>query len=353
MKQAPVLPIEIWKMIAGHLMTKDWARACGACRAMSQVQPSVLCMMPNDQDTRADLRWAMKRCSETEFLGLIIDNISSTDLADIILAGSKNLKHMQHLVLDVTPKDFDPQCPGLDENETPWLAEFLAQLTQLITLRLEAVRIDLTMLLLNTQLKGLHISFRLPFHTDSCHCLQSLHSLESLYLDVEFDSMADDQVVQISGLDLAVCKTLSNVHISMLEPSRLCVPAGCYVEVERDILWLDEGKWEGGVANHNGCLLRSNAYKDKDDLDHLCECPRLAGSLDWLSRVTLPHLTKLQLDYPKLCSADHPLLIEECLVSLEQLSVISKTVFIKFSGPARLWASRLMLRRTSTCMCRI
>lgn len=115
----------------------------------------------------------------------------------------------------------------------------------------------------------------------------------------------------------------------------LSVPPGCYVPVERDILWMDERKWQVGAAIHNACTLRSNAYGPTSE-QVSDDSPCLAGHLGWLSGVKYPNLTMLEVDYPKISSAFYPLVIGDCLMSLQHLNIASQFGYVNFEADIRL-----------------
>ena len=333
-RRCPQLPIEIWKEIAAHILTDQWAQVCGTCRATSQVQPRRLSTGQHDSEKVEDLRWAMKHCSEARTLDIFLRNTACKGLADVMTAGSHH-KRVQRIAIFF---DFEHKNgrPGFDEKDLPWLATFLRRATQLEDLVLDAVTIDVTMLMmLKAQLKHLRLSFRLPFPADTCHSLQHLHKLITLNLEVQFNSLSEDHVVPICGLDLRGCCNLRKVQISMLEPAMLSVPPGCYVSVERDILWMDERKWQVGAAIHNACTLRSNAYGPTSE-QVSDDSPCLAGHLGWLSGVKYPNLTMLEVDYPKISSAFYPLVIGDCLMSLQHLNIASQFGYVIFEADIRL-----------------
>ena len=258
-----------------------------------------------------------------------------------MLEGSQNLRHLQRLHLDFHPPqlDFHPKpldiWPGYDEGELPWLLTFLQHATQLKALRLEAVRIDVGLLQAKEELRHVWLSFMLPFAAEACHALQSLRLLETLHLDVGFDSIENNQVVQIPGLDLTGCQHLRAIHIGLLEPKMLEVPPECFVSREREILWLDGRKWQAGAAKINSCFLRSNAFNCEDE-DVFDDCPNLASRLSWLKFEPMPQLERLELDYPKLSSSCHPLVISEHLMRLRHLIITTKNLYINFGASARL-----------------
>ncbi len=337
-RRAPAFPVEVWREVANHMTTSEWAGASTTCRAMSQVQPKRMSVgspaMGGDLPTA--LRWMVKHCSEAEDLSIGVPNTGCEDLAEITIAGSQNLAHVQNLMLEFTPYDYD-DCMGFDEAELPWLAQFLTGATQLTSLTLEGVRIDVKMLsVLKAQLKHLELGFKLPFPREACLGLQDMHGLETLHLSVEYYSPNGDFLVKISGLDLSGCRALQRVDIGMLEPDMLSVPSSCYLSVERDILGLDRRKWEDTAPKYTACVLYSNRYKEGEDEDLLYECPRLAGRLTWLSQVACPNLTWLELDYPKLTAVLQPLVIDRCMGALKHLRVSSNTVYVKFGALARL-----------------
>lgn len=338
----PALPVEVWKEIASYLGTAEWAIISRLCRTTAQVHPRMIELEVNLQcEQLTDLRWAMKHCSEAEDMSIHITNPRLSELPGVMLEGSQNLRHLQRLHLDFHPPqlDFHPEpldsWPGYDEGELPWLLTFLQRATQLKALRLEAVRIDVGLLQVKEELRHVWLSFRLPFAAEACHALQSLPLLETLHLDVGFDSVEDNQVVHISGLDLTGCQHLRAIHIALLEPKMLKVPPGCFVSRERDILWLDGSKWLAGAANLNSCFLRSNAFNGEDE-DIMDECPNLAGCLSWLIVEPMPQLTRLELDYPKLSSSRHPLLLTERLMWLRHLIITTKDLYLNIGAPTRL-----------------
>lgn len=341
LRRAPLLPVEVWKKIADHMTTAEWAQISHTCRTMSQLQPRRISVVSHNM--LGHLRWAMKHCSEAEYLEISVSDIACTELADIMKAGSKKLKHVQSLALDFTPDDDDNdddfddarRCRGFDEGDLPWLAQFLAQVSRLKVLRLEAVRIDVTMLQAQAQLKHLCLGFRLPFPTEACHTLQNLHSLETPRLSVQYESeYGHEPMVQIPGLDLNGCCSLRELHIRMLEPDMLSVRFGCSVSVAYDIATINRAKWHAGSALYNTCALYSNRYRHEYDVDLAYTADD--ENLGWLLRSTYPHLTTMELDYPRLCSVEEPLVINESFRSLRELTVTSIVVCLEIKTPLRL-----------------
>ena len=271
-----LFPVDVWKEISSHMTTAEWAKAARTCRAMSQVHPRNILVWSMDAN-QAELHWTMRHCSEAEDLILCLDGAAWKRLQHVMIPSDWNIQRLHHLVLDFTPFE-DDMCSGLTEAHLPWLAQFLARATQLKLLQLEAVSIDTRMLQVQPNLKHLRLGFRLPVQREVCQYLQNLHSLETLHLEVLFESIGEDyKVVKISGLDFTGCRHLRAISLSMLEPMKLRLPAGCSLSAQRDILCLDEEGWKRNAANLHTCRLRSNAYKD-DQFDMLGECPDLAGT---------------------------------------------------------------------------
>ena len=334
-------PVEVWKGIADSMHVYDWARISTVSRTSLQVLPrEVLIGHMDGEDLSGCLRWVMKRCREAETMDIDMTDIACKDLAESMIAGSHHLKHLQTLVLCFTPYLCLESKVGFDEAELPWLAQFLAGAPELRSLSLHQVRIDVTMLtMLKAQLTELRLGFSLPFPMGACHKLQGLRSLETLHLYAVYNSTIDEDIVKISGLDLTGCCKLRELHMSLLEPEKLSVPPGCFVSIERDILFLNRRKWEGAAALYNECALFSNRYSSQYanlDQDLLINRPRLAGTLGWLSQVACPNLTKLVLNYPKLLSMRRPLRITDCLKSLRHLEVISSSVYVVFEESVQL-----------------
>lgn len=88
----------------------------------------------------------MKHCSEARTLDIFLRNTACKGLADVMTAGSHH-KRVQRLAIFF---DFEHKNgrPGFDEKDLPWLATFLRRATQLEDLVLDAVTIDVIMLMM-------------------------------------------------------------------------------------------------------------------------------------------------------------------------------------------------------------
>ena len=117
----------------------------------------------------------------------------------------------------------------------------------------------------------------------------------------------------------------------MLEPEYLRIPPSCSLSVTRDILWMNESKWQSRSGMISACSLRANAYNLDDDWQiNWSSAPELR--LVWLSRFPCPNLTRLDLDYPKLCEAWLPIAINSNMASLQHLKISIVNVHLCISA---------------------
>ncbi len=212
-RQPISLPVEVWKEVAGHMGTHQWARASGTCRVMSQVQPRRIECLPAWRQTPEHLldmvQWCINHWREAEVFGIKFGDVHHYRMYKLMKSSSPS-EHLQQLAFDFSPSreaegrgDYVP----VDQFAPMWLDPFLTQAAQLKALCLEGISDVFPKLPGLDKLVHLAVGFRRPLKKHACSALQTLHSLETLCLDVEFVSKEyhHDGAVKVSGLDFTGC----------------------------------------------------------------------------------------------------------------------------------------------------
>ena len=341
--QPITLPVEVWKEVADCMSTLEWARASGTCRAMFQVQPRRIVCQERWRHTPEHLlvmaQWCINHWREAEKIGIHFGDVHPCFLYELMIDVSPS-EHLQQVAFDFSlsrEAEGKYDSMGADKIAPLWLVPFLTQAQHMKALCLEGISGVLPDLPLLDKLVHLAVGLRRPLGKDACNALQTLQSLETLCLDVKFVSSQDNDAVEISGLDFTVCSKLRTVRLMMLEPEFLRLPPSCSLSVTRDILWMDESKWQARAGLISACSLRANAYNEVDVWEKY-RCPALAMGPDllWLSRFSCPHLTRLDLDYPKLSEVWRPIEINRNMANLQHLRISSLHVHLYITAQLRL-----------------
>ena len=362
-RQPITLPVEVWKEVAGHMSTHQWAKVSGTCRAMFQVQPRTIrcaarCKQTPEQVLKM-LQWCIKHWREAERFGIGFGNVDRIALYECMIISSPSA-HLQQLAFDFTrfpkPDKWYAYLYGssdfvrLGNLTLSWLNPLLGQAAHMKALCLEGISEVLPVFpsLALDKLEHLAVGLRRPLKKHACSGLQVLHSLETLCLDIAFVSRDDYDGVEVSGLDFTGCSGLRAVGLMMLEPEYLRLPPGCSLSVTRDILWLDadnwpstaESKWQSTAGMICACSLRANAFQERSSkLDEVIEeyvCPKLKSRLFWVSSFLCPRLTRLDLEYPKLSGVWEPIEISDNIFNLQHLRISSLNVHLYVSASLRL-----------------
>ena len=336
--QPITLPVEVWKEVADHMSTPEWARASGTCQAMFQVQPSrILCQEGWNHTPEQLLRmaqWCRNHWREAEKIGIHFGDVDPYFLYEVLMDSSPS-EQLQQVAFDFSPsRDADASIVP-DRVALLWLFPFLRKAKHMEALCLEGISGMFPDLRFLDKLVHLAVGLRRPLNKDACSALQTLQSLETLCLDVEFDSNEHDDVVEISGLDFTGCSKLRAVRLMMLEPEFLRLPLSCTLSVTRDILWMDDSRWEARAGLITACSLRANAYNEVEIWERY-RCPALMSGVLWLSTFPCPHLTRLDLDYPKLSEVWRPIEINHNMANLQHLRISSLNVHLYITAQLRL-----------------
>ncbi|BDA43027.1 hypothetical protein COCOBI_04-0370 [Coccomyxa sp. Obi] len=240
-RQPITLPVEVWKEVANHMSTRQWAKVSGTCRAMSQVQPRRIECLAARQQTPEHLldmlQWCINHWREAEKFGIKFGDVHMYKMYKLMKSSSPS-EHLQQLAFDFSPsKEAEGRFDyiAIDKFAHIWLDPYLRQAAQLKALCLEGISEVLPNLPLLDKLVHLSVGFRRPLKKHACIALQTLHSLETLCLDILFTSRQYEfeDVVEINGLDFTGCSKLRAVRVMMLEPEYLRLPPGCSLSVTR------------------------------------------------------------------------------------------------------------------------
>ena len=282
-------------------------------------------------------KWCISHWQEAEKLGIEFGDVQPVFMYKVMRKGIPS-KHLQQVAFDFSPSQeaegrFD--FYAVDKLTPMWLIPFLRQASHIEALCLEGISEALPDLPLLDKLVHLAVGLRRPLKKDACSALQNLHSLETLCLDVEFVSESYDNAVKISGLDFTGCSNMRAVRLMMLEPKYLRLPPGCSLSVTCDIFWMKESEWQPRAGMISACSLRANAYNEVGVWERY-RCPLPESGLRWLSKFSCPHLTRLDIDYPKLPEAWLPIEINSNMANLQHLRINSLNVHLYITARLRL-----------------
>ncbi len=342
----PALPVEVWQMVAARMSTQEWAKVSTTCRAMYQVQPRHISVLPSQI---RDIRWVVKHWNEAITLSM---NMSSATSLDIAQGGMALLMHSANqlpklrivslsapvfgeevtcgscLVDDTPIVESCAECRDLRSKQVdhwaPWLAMFLMHAGHIQTLFLRVTTFSVPLV---STLRHLVLRVREDIDMLGCESLQQLHVLQTLCIQWEgveheghLGEYGHSSCRHAQPLDMSACTQLTAVRLTMLMPYSFAVPEKCRVTIGCDLhFFFGNCDWQNNFirrTHQNRCAWHLHEtgrgyYRHYNtDLLNILSCNTSIGNL-----------TLLRLDLDRIRFIPMGL----CLQNLKNLHIYSKT----------------------------
>lgn len=249
-KSSAGLPTELWEHVADHLTSKEWAQACGTCKATFAVKVRALNLILGPS---ACLLWASRRWDAAKALSLVVKDNSirlTSFRAAKRLIELKGLLQLHAVVLDglLTPVS------------AVWLAAFLSNCRALQHLSFcsdKAMMIPAMENLCHLSL-GSHCADR-DWLLEAVETVKLLSNLKTLYLY----NRNRESNAECRHIDLTDLCALRNVCLSGLVCEDLQLPRQCELHL-RDVIMEGHYRETPFLGDHYSFLLRSVHFLKAD-----------------------------------------------------------------------------------------
>lgn len=268
----PALPPDVWSIIARHIDShKEWAKACGTCRATFGVQLARVRAIPRSLQ---ELRWFANRWR----FARVISFHYAVRYGDALVCGpdmaAGSMLAEQDAIMASSPAGSFGNLRQIGvsvETALPeWFSIILSRAGNLQLLKLESI--STCLLPIMCRLKHLMLNTKLK--KGFCTRVGELTCMETLHISYTDMSWAyrGEHDAQMPALDLRACPQLRAVSFEHIVPVALELPPGCTTHIS-STAHLCLKAWDSWQRASSGIIDASRSPYAQDALAQLLSRP--------------------------------------------------------------------------------